>query len=141
MALSSVLLAFLALSTSLLAHAEVLSLSDLKWTLKNQNGSIAIPAEVPSQAHLDLLRAGIITEPLLGINGMVPVWFLFHVHLLSVDFTQRWIVDDNWTYTADLTPVLSRKENSEKNVLVFYGLDTVANIVHIGVPLVKSLSN
>ncbi|KIP03456.1 glycoside hydrolase family 2 protein [Phlebiopsis gigantea 11061_1 CR5-6] len=119
MALSAVLLAFLTLSTFLLAHGEVLSLSDLKWTLKNQNGSIAIPAEVPSQAHLDLLRAGIITEPLLGIN----------------DFTQRWIVDDNWTYTADLTPVLSRKESSEKNVLVFYGLDTVANITVAGHPL------
>lgn len=70
MALPALLLAFLAFSTSLLAHAEVLSLTSLSWTLKNQNGSIAIPAQVPSQAHLDLLRAGIITEPLLGINGM-----------------------------------------------------------------------
>lgn len=48
---------------------DVFSLSSLEWTLKNANGSIAIPATVPSQAHLDLLRAGIITEPLLGING------------------------------------------------------------------------
>ena len=47
----------------------VFSLSDLNWTLKNANGSIVIPGSVPSQAHLDLLRAGIITEPLLGING------------------------------------------------------------------------
>ena len=69
MGFPATLLVFLALATSLLAHAEVLSLSTLKWTLKNQNGSIAIPAQVPSQAHLDLLRAGIITEPLLGING------------------------------------------------------------------------
>ncbi len=52
-----------------LASADVLSLSDLSWTLKNENGSIVIPAKVPSQAHLDLLKAGIITEPLLGING------------------------------------------------------------------------
>lgn len=44
-------------------------LSGLQWTLKNQNGSIAIPGSVPSQAHLDLLKAGIITEPLLGVNG------------------------------------------------------------------------
>lgn len=70
MALSAVLLALLVLPTFLLVQAEVLSLSDLRWTLKNQNGSIVIPAQVPSQAHLDLLRAGIITEPLLGINGM-----------------------------------------------------------------------
>ena len=51
------------------ARAEVFSLSGLNWTLKNSNGSIAIPGAVPSQAHLDLLRAGIIDEPLLGTNG------------------------------------------------------------------------
>lgn len=50
-------------------RGEVFDLANLSWTLKNANGSIAIPATVPSQAHLDLLRAGIITEPLLGING------------------------------------------------------------------------
>lgn len=45
-------------------------LADLQWTLKNRNGSIQIPASgPPSQAHLDLANAGIITEPLLGING------------------------------------------------------------------------
>lgn len=69
MAVSTLLLAILALTSPLLAYAEVWNLSDLQWTLKNQNGTIAIPAEIPSQAHLDLLRAGIITEPLLGING------------------------------------------------------------------------
>lgn len=52
-----------------LARADVFSLSNLTWTLKNANGSIIIPASVPSQAHLDLMKAGIITEPLLGING------------------------------------------------------------------------
>ena len=52
-----------------LVKADVLSLSSLQWSLKNQNGSIVVPAKVPSQAHLDLLDAGIITEPLLGING------------------------------------------------------------------------
>ena len=52
-----------------LVSADVLSLSGLQWSLRNANGSIVIPAKVPSQAHLDLLNAGIITEPLLGING------------------------------------------------------------------------
>lgn len=115
----------------------VFSLSDLNWTLKNANGSIAIPGSVPSQAHLDLLRAGIITEPLLGINGAL-------VRLVAsreadsqsyLEFTQRWIVNDNWTYTADLTPFLtqisegSNKGGDDKTLLVFYGIDTVANIV------------
>ena len=59
----------LVLSIPVLVYGEVRSLSSLHWTLKNQNGSIAIPAQVPSQAHLDLLRAGVIDEPLLGTNG------------------------------------------------------------------------
>ncbi|KAF8525862.1 glycoside hydrolase [Hysterangium stoloniferum] len=89
------------------------NLSSLKWTLKNQNGSIAIPAGVPSQAHLDLHKAGIITEPLLGIN----------------DFTQRWIWMDNWTYTADITPFIDTMDNqSQSTILIFHGLDTIANI-------------
>lgn len=53
----------------LLALAHLFDLSGLDWSLKSQNGSIVIPGSVPSQAHLDLLNAGIITEPLLGING------------------------------------------------------------------------
>ncbi|KAI0753266.1 glycoside hydrolase [Daedaleopsis nitida] len=92
--------------------ADVLSLSDLNWSLKNENGSVIVPATVPSQAHLDLLAAGVITEPLLGIN----------------DFAQRWIVNDNWTYTADLTPLTQHLSDDSATLLVFYGLDTVANV-------------
>lgn len=60
---------FLACCLPALVLGQTFDLSGLQWTLKNQNGSIAIPATVPSQAHIDLLKAGIITEPLLGING------------------------------------------------------------------------
>ncbi|OSD01219.1 glycoside hydrolase family 2 protein [Trametes coccinea BRFM310] len=98
---------------------DVLSLSSLQWTLKNANGSIVVPAKVPSQAHLDLLEAGIITEPLLGIN----------------DFTQRWIVNDNWTYTADLTPLTQNLSADARALLVFYGIDTIANITVSGHPV------
>ncbi|KAI0830870.1 glycoside hydrolase [Trametes gibbosa] len=102
-----------------LATAEVLSLSSLHWTLRNANGSIVIPAKVPSQAHLDLLDAGIITEPLLGIN----------------DFTQRWVVNDNWTYTADLAPLTRHLSHDARALLVFYGIDTIANITVAGHPV------
>lgn len=51
--------------------AEILSLSELKWTLQNELGLIKVPAQQPSQVHLDLKAGGIITEPLLGINGML----------------------------------------------------------------------
>ncbi|KAJ6452761.1 glycoside hydrolase family 2 protein [Mycena sanguinolenta] len=93
--------------------AAVFDLSSLHWTLLNQNGSIAVPATIPSQAHLDLTRAGILTEPLLGIN----------------DFTERWVFLDNWTYTADVSPFLeSGFDGVEQILLVFIGLDTIANI-------------
>ncbi|CDO76483.1 Glycoside Hydrolase Family 2 protein [Trametes cinnabarina] len=101
------------------ALGDVLTLSSLQWTLKNANGSIVVPAKVPSQAHLDLLEAGIITEPLLGIN----------------DFTQRWIVNDNWTYTADLTPLTEDLSADARALLVFYGIDTLANITVSGHPV------
>ncbi|KAI8981306.1 glycoside hydrolase [Trametes punicea] len=102
-----------------LVLGDVLSLSRLEWTLRNANGSIVVPAKVPSQAHLDLLDAGIITEPLLGIN----------------EFTQRWIVNDNWTYTADLTPLTQNLSADARALLVFYGIDTIANITVSGHPV------
>ncbi|KAI0673928.1 glycoside hydrolase [Trametes maxima] len=102
-----------------LAAADVQSLSSLDWTLRNTNGSIVVPAKVPSQAHLDLLEAGVITEPLLGIN----------------DFTQRWVVNDNWTYTADLTPLTQNLSADARALLVFYGIDTIANITVAGHPV------
>lgn len=46
-----------------------------------------------------------------------------------LDFTQRWVADENWSYTADVTPFISGLRDSQKSLLVFYGLDTVANIV------------
>ncbi|KAF8184658.1 glycoside hydrolase [Mycena galopus ATCC 62051] len=102
------------------AFAAMFDLSALDWTLINQNGSIVVPGAVPSQAHLDLARAGVITEPLLGIN----------------DFTERWVFLDNWTYTADLSPALSTVANaSDQLLLVFYGLDTIANITVAGQPI------
>lgn len=37
---------------------------------------------------------------------------------------------DNWTYTADLTPVLGNgTDTADQILLLFHGLDTIANIV------------
>lgn len=48
-----------------------------------------------------------------------------------VEYWQRWIVNDSWTYTADLTPFAQSvaQNSSQHTLLVFYGLDTIANIV------------
>lgn len=69
------LLPLLALSSwAALAAAKVLSLSELDWTLQNAEGMIKVPAQQPSQVHLDLKDANVITEPLLGINGKHTYW-------------------------------------------------------------------
>ncbi|KAL0576527.1 hypothetical protein V5O48_005447 [Marasmius crinis-equi] len=107
----------------LLASATVFDLSGLDWTLKSSNGSVAVPGRVPSQAHLDLTRAGVITEPLLEIN----------------DFTERWVAEENWTYTADLAPFFktlnTTTNSSSQTLLVFWGIDTIANITFAGQPV------
>lgn len=129
----------LILSTLLVesALADVVNVASLKWTLTNSNGTIHIPSTgPPNQAHIDLLNAGIITEPLLGINGgeSYPSYFpQDECADLLPDFTQRWVVDENWTYTADISPFLKSAafRQSKKTLLVFYGIDTVANIVRV----------
>ncbi|KAG1723965.1 glycoside hydrolase family 2 protein [Suillus occidentalis] len=109
------------LLVSSLAAAQVFDLSELQWTLKNQNGSIVVPGSLPSQAHLDLFKAGIINDPLLGIN----------------EFTERWVINDNWTYTADLTPFTKNYQSdaSKRTIIVFYGIDTIGNITFAGHPV------
>src|SRR5882762_7373800 len=62
-------LAFCAAFLPPFVRANVFSLSTLQWSLRNQTGSIEVPGSLPSQVHLDLVRAGVISEPLLGING------------------------------------------------------------------------
>lgn len=129
----SLLQGLVALCLPALARGTVFDVSELEWTLKNTNGTIVIPASVPSQAHLDLYRAGIITEPLLESNGASLIyghWRQFN--RLIVDFTQRWVANESvWTYTADLSSWAgeSGQNTTDKTLLVFYGIDTIANIV------------
>ncbi|SOV05149.1 related to Beta-mannosidase precursor [Ustilago sp. UG-2017a] len=99
----------------------------LRWTLSNTNESIQIDALFPSLAHLDLLRAGIIAEPSIGLN----------------EGLYRWIIDEStWTYTADLTPILNQLESTESQEqwLYFQGLDTIAD-VYIAGELINSTHN
>ena len=88
-----------------------------------------VPTLFPSLAHLDLLRAGVIQEPAVGLN----------------EGRYRWILDEpTWTYTADLVPILSqvraREHQSLRYWLHFEGLDTIAD-VYIGGQLVQQTQN
>lgn len=45
------------------------------WTLNNRNGSISnIPATVPGQVQLDLMRAGLLADPYFGLNSDPALW-------------------------------------------------------------------
>nr|Q9UUZ3.1 RecName: Full=Beta-mannosidase A; AltName: Full=Mannanase A; Short=Mannase A; Flags: Precursor [Aspergillus niger]CAB63902.1 beta-mannosidase [Aspergillus niger] len=84
-------------------------LSSEKWTLSSRALNRTVPAQFPSQVHLDLLRAGVIGE-YHGLN----------------DFNLRWIAAANWTYTSQ--PIKGLLDNYGSTWLVFDGLDTFATI-------------
>lgn len=82
------------------------------WTISNEYGNITAPGNYPSQVHLDLHHAGIITNPYHGLN----------------EFNLRWIAAQNWTYTSK--PIKNIRQDSDTSThLVFDGLDTYATIV------------
>lgn len=69
----------------------------------------AIPAQVPGSVHTDLLEAGLIDDPYLDNN----------------EAQQAWIGASDWTYRRRLD---WKSDGSERQDLVFDGLDTVADI-------------
>jgi beta-mannosidase len=78
--------AFLSLLGTTATAQKVLDLSTAQWTLSNPVYNISIPGSVPSQAHLDLYREGVIPDPYFGLG----------------DFDLRWVTYANWTYEADM---------------------------------------
>ena len=64
----------------------VTDLGTYRWTLINPGvNNVSVPAKVPSQAHLDLYNAGVIPDPLFGLN----------------DFHLRWVAYSNWSYSSE----------------------------------------
>ncbi len=66
-----------------------------------------LPAEVPGEVTLDLLRAGLIPDPFDGDNERM----------------QQWIGDIDWQYTCQFA---WHEDGQQCHDLVAYGLDTVA---------------
>ena len=52
----------------------VIDLNGPGWTLKDSNGSISIPAQVPNQAYVDLYNNGNIGNPIYGMNESAEEW-------------------------------------------------------------------
>ncbi|KAL2819589.1 glycoside hydrolase superfamily [Aspergillus cavernicola] len=92
----------------------VQDLSGVNWTLSSPAINFTVPASLPSQAHLDLLQAGVIEDPYHGLN----------------EINLRWIADANWIYTSD--PVTGLLNEYESAWLVFEGLDTFATVTFCG---------
>lgn len=44
---------------------EVFDLGNSEWTLSSQPPNVTVPGFVPSHVHLDLLKAGVIDDPLV----------------------------------------------------------------------------
>ena len=89
------------------------SLDGEDWTVRNVNGSIVVPSSVPGVIHLDLLRAGLISEPYYRFN----------------EAAYRWIVyEPYWTFTKLFTPAPSMFKHATIE-LTFDGIDTVADVV------------
>ncbi|MBQ8372330.1 MAG: hypothetical protein IJX38_05300 [Clostridia bacterium] len=84
------------------------------WTLMGGKLREPIAAQVPGCVHTDLIREGVIPDPLVRDNSLAV----------------RWIEDEDWVYSTTFNAEAGNAE------LVFDGLDTYADVylngVHIG---------
>ncbi len=72
--------------------------------------SRALDAEVPGEVHVDLMRAGLLADPALGLNCLAA----------------RWVEETVWYYRRTFTaPAL---ESGERATLTFEGLDLAATV-------------
>ncbi|KAH8696012.1 glycoside hydrolase superfamily [Talaromyces proteolyticus] len=123
--------------TAISSGAEYLDIGG-KWSVRNANGSVNIPATVPGLIQTDLEAAGW-PSLLSGDNcklleilnvGNFEYRELIEQCVISVDY-YNWVPLDNWTFSYTL-PAKSHhgtKWSAFKKVyLVFEGIDTVANI-------------
>lgn len=108
------LVSFLSLIPILLASCNAQVVVDLNgsgWKLHDGNGSISIPATIPSQQYVDLQTAGIIDDPLYGEN----------------ESSEEWVQLANWTYLS--SPLTHLKSSHGASTwLIFQGLDTFVDI-------------
>ncbi|XP_070804532.1 beta-mannosidase [Pituophis catenifer annectens] len=82
------------------------------WRVNNANGSLVLKGEVPGCVHTALFREGLIQDPYYRFN----------------DLAYRWISLDNWTYSRTFKAPFNIS-TWQKVILVFEGVDTVAQIV------------
>ncbi|MFD0208158.1 glycoside hydrolase family 2 protein [Streptomyces hirsutus] len=87
------------------------------WNLVHDGSPL--PAQVPGCVHVDLLAAGLIPDPCVGLN----------------ESEVAWVGRRAWTYTRELAPGETAADRHERTDLVFDGLDTAAVITLDGYEL------
>jgi len=80
------------------------------WPQAGVSGPDAVPARVPGDVHMDLVEAGIIDEPLYGLNAPDCAWM------------ER----KDWWYSRTFD--LAADQIGDRVELTFHGLDTTADI-------------
>ncbi|MFJ4835801.1 glycoside hydrolase family 2 protein [Streptomyces sp. NPDC088747] len=88
---------------------EVVQLTE-DWGLRH--GERLLSAQVPGCVHTDLLAAGLIPDPFLGVNEPEVAW----------------VGRRAWTYVRDVAATDTTEEVHERTDLVFDGLDTAATV-------------
>ncbi|KAL4952814.1 glycoside hydrolase superfamily [Aspergillus filifer] len=99
---------------------QVYNLSTIEWTLSSSALNTTVPATLPTQAHLDLFRAGVIA----CINATQRSTVCSYYGLNETELV--WVAYANWTYTSEPIPDLTSEQRP--TWLVFEGLDTFATI-------------
>ncbi|XP_059520315.1 beta-mannosidase isoform X1 [Myotis daubentonii] len=82
------------------------------WRIRNGNGSLELPGEVPGCVHTALLQRNLIQDPYYRFN----------------DLNYRWISLDNWTYSKEFQIPFDISQWQKVN-LIFEGVDTVSKVL------------
>lgn len=117
-----------------------LNLGEMVWTLRANSFSTAwsqvppaaqtrliagIPATVPGCVHTDLMAAGLLDDPYVGL----------------AEHDQDWVGEQTWTYSSVFGLADGGPELTARNVdLECDGLDTVAEVLVNGLPVGRSVN-
>nr|KAF6501266.1 mannosidase beta [Molossus molossus] len=82
------------------------------WSIRNANGSLELPGEVPGCVHMALFQRNLIQDPYYRFN----------------DLNYRWISLDNWTYSKEFQIPFDISK-WQKVHLIFESIDTVSEVL------------
>lgn len=91
------------------------------WRFRQGRGEIWYPATVPGTVHTDLMANEIIEDPFFRLNERAV----------------QWVDKEDWMYETMLTPTADEL-SAQNQDLVFYGLDTYADVYLNGSPILNA---